>query len=118
MKLNDNLPHIKNFIILHAILFMYSIGGVFAKLAAGESFLSFRYVCFYGIVVLNLFIYAMLWQQILKRMSLTEAYANKGITVIWGVVFGCLLFNESLSLMKVFGAVLVIAGIIIVVTDK
>lgn len=109
---------VKNYLILHLILFIYSFGGIFAKFAAAENFLSFKYICFYMIVILNLFVYAIVWQQTLKKMSLTAAYANKGVTIIWGIVFGRIFFDEPVNFAKILGSLVIIIGILIVVTDN
>ena len=57
--------------------------------------------------------YAIGWQQIIKRMPLTAAFANKAVTVVWGIVWGFIFFNEAITLGKVVGAVLVIVGIVV-----
>jgi len=46
-------------------------------------------------------------------MPLTTAYANKAVTVIWGCFWGIVLFHEQLSLQKVIGICIVIAGVIL-----
>lgn len=74
-----------------------------------------RFVLFYGIVLLILFVYAIAWQQIIKKMPLVTAYANKAITVIWGLIWGLLIFQESLSLWNIAGAIIIIVGIMFVV---
>ena len=56
--------------------------------------------------------YAIGWQQIIKRMPLTAAFANKAVTVVWGIIWGFVFFKESITPAKVVGAVLVIAGIV------
>lgn len=113
MKKNN----IKNFLILHILLFIYSFGGIFSKFAAKEEFLSLRYLMFYGIVLFNLFIYAIVWQQIIKNINLTTAFSNKGITIIWGMIWGKIFFNEQITLYKIFGAIVIIIGIVLVVSD-
>ena len=64
-----------------------------------------------------MFLYAIIWQQVIKRIDLTVAFANKGITVVWGLMIGKGIFNEEISLMKIVGAVIIIIGIIVVVTE-
>lgn len=105
-------------IFLHILLLVYSLLGICSKLAAQVPFMSFQFIMYYGVVILNLGIYAICWQQIIKRMPLVTAYANKAITVIWGILWGKLFFQESISLPKIIGALIIICGIILVVTDK
>ncbi len=108
----------KYILLLHLVLAVYSLLGIASKLAAGEEFLSKKYLFFYGIVLLNLFLYAICWQQILKKMSLVVAYANKAVTVIWAIVWGYVFWGEHVSPLKIVGAVIIIVGIYLMVTDK
>ncbi len=101
--------------ILHIILIMFSLLGVCSKTAAGKDFLSFEFCLFYGIMIFGLFIYALVWQQMLKWLPLVTAYANKAVTVVWGIIWGCVFFGETITPRKIIGAVIVIAGVIIVV---
>ena len=43
---------IKPFIELHILLLVYSLGGIFSKLAGQSDFLSLRFMLFYGVVFL------------------------------------------------------------------
>ena len=103
----------KPFITLHIILLLYSACFIFSKLAAAETFLSTQFIIFYGLVVGLLGIYAIAWQQIIKRLPLTVAYANKAVTIIWGTMWGALFFHETITAGKVIGAILIMAGIVI-----
>lgn len=105
-------------VILHVILMAYSLFGIFSKFASHENFLSARFIFFYGIVVFNLGIYAICWQQIIKHMPLMVAFANKAVTVVWGIVWGRLFFGEIVTVPKVIGAIIIIGGISLVVTEK
>ena len=58
------------------------------------------------------------WQRILKYMPLTVAYANKGITIVWGMIWGAVLFNEAITLKTVIGAAIILVGIFMVVTNN
>ena len=107
---------IKYLIILHIFLGIYSLTGVAAKFAGGEEFLSVRFIVFYGIVLFGLFIYAIAWQQIIKHMPLITAYANKGVSVIWGLVWGYFIFSEEITVRKLIGAAVIICGIVFIVT--
>lgn len=103
---------IKILIFLHSILLIYSCNSIFSKLAGLQEFLSLQFFIYYGIVLLILFIYAILWQRVIKLLPLTTAFANKAVTVIWGIIFGMIIFGESLTLGKVIGSILIILGII------
>ena len=101
------------YLFLHILLLVYATACIFSKKAAGTSFGSGRFFLFYGLNLLLLAVYAVGWQQVLKRIPLTGAYAHKSVTVIWGVVFGVLLFHETLSIRQIAGVVLVIVGIVL-----
>ena len=97
---------------LHLLLALYSVSSIFSKLASEQEFLSWQFVLYYGGVLLVLFAYAIGWQQAIKRMPLTTAYANKAVTVVWGIVFGVLMFGEGVTVGKVVGAALIVAGVV------
>lgn len=99
-------------IALHVLLLFYSLSGIFSKNAAYQPFLSVLFILLYGGMLAVLFIYAIGWQQIIKRLPLTVAFANKAITVVWGMVWGVLFFGEQINIQMIIGAALVIAGIV------
>lgn len=43
------------------------------------------------------------------------AYANKAVTVLWGLIWGLLFFGETITLQKILGAVIIACGIVLVV---
>ncbi len=87
-------------------------------MASREVFFSFNFFVFYGAVLALLFIYALLWQQILKSIPLSSAYLNKAIVVIWGMVWGAIFFGEKIKWNMILGAVIIIIGILVVVKDN
>ena len=103
---------VKTLILLHGILAVYSTSTIFSKIAAGQKFLSIKFCLYYGLIILLLGFYAIGWQQIIKRMPLTAAFANKAVTVVWGIIWGFVFFKEPITQGKVIGAVLVIVGIV------
>ena len=103
----------KAYLLLHILLLLYAVSSVFSKLAAGEDFLSLRFILYYGAALALLAVYALGWQQVIRHLPLTTAYASKAVTVIWGLAAGMLLFQESLSPGKAAGAAMVIAGVVL-----
>lgn len=108
-----NKSKVRVLIVLHIMLMLYSVSGIFSKLAAQEAFLSFRFCLFYGGIILLLGLYAIGWQQIIKRLPLTTAFANKAVSVVWGIIWGCLIFKESITVGKIIGAILVVSGVVL-----
>jgi drug/metabolite transporter (DMT)-like permease len=104
---------LNSYILLHGLLIVYSFSSVLSKLAANEEFLSFKFCLCYGGIIILLGIYAIFWQQIIKKLPLTSAFANKAITIIWGILWGMLFFNEKLTLGMIIGSLLIISGIVL-----
>ena len=100
---------------LHILIAFYSLASVCSKIAAQAEFLSLPFILWYGADLALLGIYALGWQQVLKHLELTTAYANKGITIAWGFLWGTTLFSEHISLFMCVGAAIVFVGIVLVV---
>lgn len=107
---------VKMILILHSMLLLFSFDAVLSKLASGFPFLSPGFCMCYAGMILILGIYAVGWQQIIKRLPLTVAFSNKAVTVIWGIIWGRLFFGEAITSGKVIGALLVITGIVMYAT--
>lgn len=103
----------KALVALHVMLAVYSLSSVCAKLASGFEFLSLGFVACYGGMIALLGVYAIGWQQVIKRLPLTYAYANKAVTIVWGIVWGVLLFQEQVSSLKLLGALVVLVGVVL-----
>jgi drug/metabolite transporter (DMT)-like permease len=101
----------KNYIFLHLLFLFNSIGGIYSKKAGMAQFLSKEFLINYFIVFCFLAIYAVFWQQILKKIPLTVATAHKSVTVIWGLILGFLYFNEQITFPNILGALIIIVGI-------
>lgn len=102
------------YFVLHILLLFYSAGAIFSKTASRFSFLSKEYLICYGIVLGILGVYAIVWQQLLKKIPLTVAMANKSITVIWGFVYGFLFFSEKITIYNLIGAAFIICGVLFI----
>lgn len=105
----------KWFLVLHIILGIYALSSVCSKLASRQTFLSLPFLLLYGGMMAALVVYAFGWQQVIKHLPLTTAYANKAVTVVWGILLGFLLFDETVTLRQAVGAVLIILGIVLFV---
>ena len=105
----------KWFLLLHLILGVYASSSVCSKLAAQQPFLSVGFILLYGGMLAALVVYAFGWQQVIKHLPLTTAYANKAVTVVWGILLGMAVFGEAVTPRQVVGAVIIIAGIVLFV---
>lgn len=107
----EKFKKIKLYLALHIFLMIYATSSIFSKLAARKPFMSLPFILLYGMQILLLAFYAIGWQQFIKRMPLSVAYANKAVSVIWGCVWGVLIFHEHLTAGKIIGGALVLIGI-------
>ena len=55
-------------VFIVSMILLYAASTVFSKLAAGEPFLSPRFILYYGLVLLLLGVYALGWQQVIRRL--------------------------------------------------
>ena len=106
---------LNRFLLLHLILGVYASSSVCSKLAAQQPFLSAAFIVLYGLMLLALVTYAVGWQQVIKHLPLTTAYANKAVTVVWGILLGLAVFGEAVTPRQVIGAVIIICGIVLFV---
>jgi len=90
---------------------VYACEAIFTKLAAEQEPLSMLYfLCLAGAFGV-MAVYAVLWQQILKRMPVGDAYMFKGTSLIFVLLFSALLFHEGITWTNVIGACLIVGGI-------
>lgn len=108
----------KGLFILQGIIIIYTLAGVAGKFAAGYGFLSKGFIICYAIEILILGVYAILWQQIIKRFDLSVAYANRSIALLWSMIWAIILFHEKLTALNIIGAVIIIIGTMIVNGDR
>ena len=105
----------KDYLALHGIMFVYSFVIISSKLASDSSFLSGKFIFYFFALNILSAIYAIVWQQVIKRIPLTTAYSAKSIVIIWGVVWGRLFFMEKVTPLMIIGSITIIIGIILVV---
>ena len=106
-------PNKKLYLALHIFLMLYSTGGIIVKLAARQPFMSLPFLALYGMQIALLAFYAIGWQQFIKRMPLSAAYANKAVTIVWGCIWGIIVFNEHMTTGKIIGCLVVLIGIVL-----
>lgn len=109
---------LKAVLILQAVIVIYSLSTVAAKFASGYEFLSLPFIGFYGLEILFLGIYALLWQQMIKRFELSVAYMNRATTLLWSLVWAVLFFKEVVSVKNIIGIIIILVGVIVVNRDE
>ena len=109
--------NLKN-VFLSIVLYMFfSTSSVFMKYASSQQTL-FMSLVFYALSMLTLGIFALLWQKLLKKFDLSKVYVFKSTTIIWGMIFGFLLFREPVTIKMIIGSVITIIGICLIIGDK
>jgi len=76
-----------------------------------------RFGFFFGMEFVVLGVYAVLWQQMIKRFELSVAYANRSMAVVWSMVWAVVFFHDAITVQNIIGVVLVVAGTLIINTD-
>lgn len=109
---------LKDLALLQAIVVIYTLSGVAGKLASGNGFLSLKFILFYGVEIAILGVYAILWQQIIKKLDLSVAYANRSIALLWSMAWAVLFFHETVTVTNIIGVLIVIAGTMLVNSEK
>jgi len=90
---------------------VYSCTSIFTKLSSLQEPFSLKYLAYMGCAVCVLAIYSILWQQIIKRMPISEAYMYKGTVLIFVMAISAVLFDEAITVSNVIGAVMIVTGI-------
>ena len=109
---------VRDYIFLHLSVLMFSFTSVLTKMASNE----FNKNGIYGIglyvflflMLLNCFVYAIVWQKVIKRFDLSIAYANKSVYLIWSQIWAVLIFHEVLTAANIIGLILVFIGVLVV----
>lgn len=109
---------LRDIFILQLVIAIYTLSTVFAKFASGQEFLSFMFILFYGIEMLILGLYAIIWQQLIKKFDISVAYANKAMGLLWSIIWAILIFNDTITIKNIIGVIIVIIGTIIVNSEN
>lgn len=109
------MPKYKDYIQLHLNILLFSLTSVFSKLAsiqynrhglAGPLLYVFLFL-----MIANCGIYAIAWQQVIKKFSLSTAYANKSVYLLWSQIWAVIIFHEQLSVQNILGILIVLLGV-------
>lgn len=106
---------IKNIVFLHLCILLFTMTTILSKVASGYSFLSMGYILVFSVMIINLGVYAILWQQAIKHFPASVAYSNKSVTTIWTLIFSNFIFKEGITLYNIIGAIMIILGVVLVV---
>lgn len=110
------MKKIKNVLLLQGVVIIYTVSSVMSKMASASGGSAARFLFFFGMEFVMLGIYAVLWQQMIKRFELSVAYANRSMAVAWSMVWASVFFHDEITVQNIMGVLLVVAGIVIINT--
>ena len=101
------------YLSLIGINLIYACTSVCTKLASKQAVMSWPYVLWVIGAIVVLGVYAMLWQQVIRKMPISSAYMFKGTSLVFILLFSALLFGESITWTNIIGSVIIISGIVL-----
>ena len=109
------MSKVKDYIQLHLSILLFSLTSVFSKFASIQynrhGLSSPLLYLFLFLMVANCGIYAITWQQVIKKFSLSTAYANKSVYLLWSQIWAVVVFHENLSIQNIIGILVVLFGV-------
>lgn len=101
------------YIALVGINLIYACVTIFTKYASQQEMMSLPYLFGLGGAIAVMGVYAILWQQVLKRINLSTAYMFKGTSLIFVMLLAALLFGETITWTNIVGSAIIILGIVL-----
>ena len=92
---------------------LYACVSILTKYASQQEFMSWNYMVGLIGAVGVMGLYAVLWQQVLKRIELSLAYMFKGTSIVFVMLLAYVLFGEQITWNNIVGATLIIVGIVL-----
>ena len=109
------MAKMKDYIQLHLNILLFSLTSVFSKMASMEyNKTGLKGIMLYVLgflMIANCGIYAIAWQQVIKKFSLSTAYANKSVYLLWSQIWAVVIFHENLSVQNIIGILVVLIGV-------
>ena len=109
--MKNNISNFKYYILLIVGILIYSFISVFSKLASEEPFMSINFILYYGLIIIVLFVYAIIWQQVLKQIELSRAMIIKPLALVLNIFWAVILFQEKISIKMAIGIILILCGV-------
>ena len=101
------------YIVLIGINMLYACVSIFTKYASQQEFMSWKYMLGLIAAIGVMGVYAILWQQVLKRIELSMAYMFKGTSIVFVMLLAYVLFGEQITWNNIVGAIIIIGGIVL-----
>ena len=105
----------KDYIQLHLNILLFSLTSVFSKAASVQynkhGLQGILLYVFLFLMIANCGLYAIAWQQVIKKFTLSTAYANKSVYLLWSQIWAVVIFHENLSVRNIIGILVVLLGV-------
>ena len=98
---------------LVGINLLYACVTLFTKYSAQPGFMSMEYCLGLCGAIGIMGVYAICWQQILKRIEISTAYMFKGTSLIFVLLISALFFGEVITVNNLIGSIIIIGGIVL-----
>ena len=112
------MGRVKDYLLLHICVLVFSFTSVFAKFAANSynegGLINPGFFLFVFVMLAICVIYAFFWQKVIKNVDLHVGYANRSVYLIWGQIWAVSIFGEQLSVKNLIGLVVVLIGVVMV----
>lgn len=99
------------FLALIGVNLVYACTSIFTKMASRQEMMSWTYLLWITGALGVMGLYAILWQQVIKRMEISTAYMFKGTSLIFGLLIASLFFGEHITVNNIVGSAIIITGI-------
>lgn len=110
-----NTASFKTVVALLLVNLLFSTVSIAVKYTSMQQLFSMRYFIGVVVVIAMLGTYAIVWQQILKRVDMTLAYMFKATGIIYVLLYSVFLFGETITMWNIIGAAIIITGIVLFV---
>ena len=104
-------------IVIQLGVILYTTSGICSKMTSNYPAFSLMWLVWIGLEVVALGMYAVFWQQIIKRVDLSVAYANRAFAIFWSTLWAVVLFKEKITPANAIGIIVIFLGILLVNKD-
>jgi len=105
------------YFFLFSCYLIYSLALIASRFAGNYPLISIPAILLSGLTFFLLGVFAMFYQRILRNVSLTKAYASRVVTIVYGMIFGSIIFSDKITLNMSLGTVVIIMGVVMVVKN-
>lgn len=102
------------FVILQISVLIFALSSVFGKFASNFNFLSTKYIFWIALEVILLGVFAIIWQQLIKSIDISIAYANKATAIFWSMLLAAIILKENITIKNIVGVLIIFIGILVV----